>query len=265
MPDRASFHSSFLQGSPNRSRMRMAGSLHRPLLERLWQRDLPPHLWPLWAALAPASALYSVALAIRERWWRSMARHAGVTTISVGNLTVGGNGKTPFTLFLAVRLRAQGLNVGIVSRGWGRRGSGAQLVSDGPRILLGPDVARDEPGRMARCFVGRGGVARRRIDAVKLPAERCPLAAVTPAGGKRSASSLIASIRRRATAIGPSKHFAIITGSSPATSGPSRIRAPSETSCAPLPRLPHPRLTIPTFRPCAPSRTPRHTVNGVFP
>src|SRR5260370_17554228 len=91
--------------------------LHRPLLEGLWQRDLPPHLWPLWAALAPASALYSVALAIRERWWRRMARHAGVTTISVGNLTVGGNGKTPFTLFLAARLRAQGLTVGIATRG----------------------------------------------------------------------------------------------------------------------------------------------------
>ncbi len=156
----------------------MAGSLHRPLLERLWQRDLPPHLWPLWAALAPASALYSVALAIRERWWRSMARHAGVTTISVGNLTVGGNGKTPFTLFLAVRLRAQGLNVGIVSRGWGRRGSGAQLVSDGPRILLGPDVAGDEPVMMAKCFDGPIAVARRRIDAIKLLAERFPLDAV---------------------------------------------------------------------------------------
>src|SRR5712692_2724784 len=158
--------------------MNMAGSPHRPLLEGLWRRDLPTHLWPLWAALAPASALYSVALAIRERWWRRMARHAGVTTISVGNLTVGGNGKTPFTLFLASRLRAQGLSVGIVSRGWGRRGSGAQLVSDGTRILLGPDEAGDEPVMMAKCFDGPVAVARRRIDAIKLLAERFPLDAV---------------------------------------------------------------------------------------
>src|SRR5712692_2000785 len=141
---------------------------HRPLLEGLWQRDLPTHLWPLWAALTPASALYSVALAIRERWWPMMARHAGVTTMSVGNLTVGGNGKTPFTLFLAARLRAQGLNVGIVSRGWGRRGSGAQLVSDGPRILLGPDEAGDEPVMMAKSFDGPIAIARRRIDAIRL-------------------------------------------------------------------------------------------------
>jgi tetraacyldisaccharide 4'-kinase len=104
-----------------------------------------------------------------------MACHARVTTISVGNLTVGGNGKTPFTLFLAARLRAQGLSVGIVSRGWGRRGSGAQLVSDGTRILLGPDEAGDEPVMMAKCFDGPIAVARRRIDAIKLLAERFPL------------------------------------------------------------------------------------------
>jgi len=107
-----------------------------------------------------------------------IARHAGVTTISVGNLTVGGNGKTPFTLFLATRLRAQGLSVGIVSRGWGRRGSGAQLVSDGTRILLGPDVAGDEPVMMAKCFDGPIAVARRRIDAITLLARRFPLDAV---------------------------------------------------------------------------------------
>src|SRR5216684_2871375 len=144
-----------------------------PLLERLWQRDLPPHLWPLWAALTPASALYSAALAIRAPWWRMMARHAGVPTISVGNLTVGGNGKTPFTLFLAARLRAKGLNVGIVSRGWGRRGSGEQLVSDG--TLLGPDEAGDEPVMMAKSFAGPIAVASRRIDAITLLAERFPL------------------------------------------------------------------------------------------
>ncbi len=151
---------------------------HRPLLEGLWRRDLPPHLWPQWAALTPASALYSVALAIRERWWRMIARRAGVTTISVGNLTVGGNGKTPFTLFLTTRLRAQGLNVGIVSRGWGRRGSGAQLVSDGARILLGPNEAGDEPVMMAKCFDGPIAVARRRIDGINLLAQRFPLDAV---------------------------------------------------------------------------------------
>jgi tetraacyldisaccharide 4'-kinase len=156
----------------------MADSPHRSLLERLWQRELLPHLWPLWAALTPASALYSVALVIRERWWRRMARRAGVTTISVGNISVGGNGKTPFTLFLATRLRAQGLNVGIVSRGWGRRGSGARLVSDGTRILLGPDEAGDEPVMMAKSFDGPIAVARRRIDAITLLAQRFPLDAV---------------------------------------------------------------------------------------
>src|SRR5260370_23821901 len=137
---------------------------HRPLLEGLWRRDRPPPLWPQWAALTPASALYSVALAIRERWWRMIARRAGVTTISVGNLTVGGNGKTPFTLFLTTRLRAQGLNVGIVSRGWGRHRNGAQRVSDRQPILLGPNEAADQPVRMGKCVDGPISAPRRRTE-----------------------------------------------------------------------------------------------------
>ena len=89
----------------------------RPPIERLWQKHLPPHYLPIWAALVPASLIYGAALELRARWWHRMSRHAGVPVISVGNLTVGGNGKTPFTLFLANRLRARGLEVGIVSRG----------------------------------------------------------------------------------------------------------------------------------------------------
>ena len=47
--------------------------------------------------------------------------------IVIGNLTVGGTGKTPLTLWLAERLRASGAAVGIVSRGYGRRsGRGAR-------------------------------------------------------------------------------------------------------------------------------------------
>src|SRR5260370_2318642 len=110
-----------------------------------------------------------------------MARHAGVTTISVGNLTVGGNGKTPFTLFLAARLRARGLNVGIVSRGWGRRGSGAQLVSDGPRILLGPDEACDEPVMMAKALDGPIAASRPPIDPINRLSTPFPLDAPYPA------------------------------------------------------------------------------------
>jgi tetraacyldisaccharide 4'-kinase len=142
----------------------------RPWLERLWQNPLPSHYLPLWAALTPASQLYGAALGLRERWWETRSRYAGVPTISVGNLTVGGNGKTPFTLFLARMLREDGIAAGIISRGWGRRSHGppAAMVSDGARILLDAHHAGDEPLMMAKSFDGPIAIGRRRADAIAL-------------------------------------------------------------------------------------------------
>jgi tetraacyldisaccharide 4'-kinase len=91
-------------------------------------------------------------------------------TISVGNLTVGGNGKTPFTLFLARLLREHGIAGGIVSRGWGRRSHGppAAIVSDGARVLLDVHRAGDEPLMMAKSFDGPIAIGRRRADAIAM-------------------------------------------------------------------------------------------------
>jgi tetraacyldisaccharide 4'-kinase len=150
----------------------MAPARSRPLIERLWQHPLPARWWPLWAALTPASAIYSAVLLIRARWWRTRAAAAQVTTISVGNLTVGGNGKTPFTLFLASRLRARGLAVAIISRGWGRTAARTALVSDGTHVLMTPREAGDEPVMMAKSFTGPIAVARRRIDAATMLSAR---------------------------------------------------------------------------------------------
>ena len=149
----------------------------RPTIARLWQPRLAALEWPLWAALTPLSALYAVALALRSRWWHGMARTAPVTTISVGNLTVGGNGKTPFTLFLATRLRQRGYRVAIVSRGYGRRASpqAAILVADGGAVFMDAAAAGDEPAMMAHAFDGPIAVARRRLDAITMLAARAPL------------------------------------------------------------------------------------------
>lgn len=73
--------------------------------------------------------------------------------VSVGNLTVGGTGKTPMTMWVAQRLFEQGRKVGILSRGY-RRKSRQEflLVSDGRSILAGHHEAGDEPYLMAhRC------------------------------------------------------------------------------------------------------------------
>jgi tetraacyldisaccharide 4'-kinase len=146
-------------------------------IARLWRRDLPRRYWPVWAVLTPISGIYAGVLGLRSRWWHRMAQHVDIPTISVGNLTAGGNGKTPFTLFLASHLMARGFNVGIVSRGYGRneRREPAALVSDGTRILMSPRAAGDESVMMAKSFAGQIVVARRRIDGVRLLIERAPV------------------------------------------------------------------------------------------
>jgi len=126
----------------------------RPRLERLWRGDPKPidHLLAL--PLRGAAGVFRGAVAARNLWWQWRAAESGVPVISVGNLTVGGNAKTPFTLFLAARLQARGLRVAIVSRGYNvaRNSASAALVSDRSELLLDVTVACDEPAMMARRF-----------------------------------------------------------------------------------------------------------------
>lgn len=71
--------------------------------------------------------------------------------VSVGNLTVGGTGKTPIVILLTERLLAKGKRVAILSRGYKRTSKApCLLVSDGSRILVGPVEAGDEPFLIAR-------------------------------------------------------------------------------------------------------------------
>jgi tetraacyldisaccharide 4'-kinase len=97
--------------------------------QRLIERWYAPQPAP--AALAPLSALYGAAVALRraayQRGWLARTRIARAVVI-VGNLTVGGTGKTPVTLWLAQQLQAQGLAVAILSRGYGRRDSAMRAV-----------------------------------------------------------------------------------------------------------------------------------------
>lgn len=76
--------------------------------------------------------------------------------ISVGNITVGGTGKTPMVLELASHFQKRGNQVAVLSRGYGREGDGAtyRLVSDGQRILESPERAGDEAYFIARELPG---------------------------------------------------------------------------------------------------------------
>ena len=69
--------------------------------------------------------------------------------VSVGNITVGGTGKTPLVMALATGLQDRGISVAILSRGYkGKRASG-QVVSDGKTIYLSSEEAGDEPYLLA--------------------------------------------------------------------------------------------------------------------
>lgn len=99
---------------------------------------------------------YPYELAVRLRLWAYQrgwlqTRRLPRPVISIGNLTVGGTGKTPVVMHVVERLIAQGNRVAVLSRGYRRRSKAPQvLVSDGHQVLVGPDEAGDEPYLMAR-------------------------------------------------------------------------------------------------------------------
>lgn len=70
--------------------------------------------------LAPAELAYRVAVGARNAWYsRGSAGRASVPVVSVGNLTVGGTGKTPVVRWLAEWFRTRGMRPAIVMRGYG--------------------------------------------------------------------------------------------------------------------------------------------------
>lgn len=80
----------------------------------------------------------------------------GAPTVSVGNITVGGTGKTPLVAFVAEVLAEKGAKVCILTRGYGRENPQARiLVSDGEQILTNAKQAGDEPFELARKLPGK--------------------------------------------------------------------------------------------------------------
>ena len=143
--------------------------------ERLWWE--PRASWGdrlLLAPLGPAEGLFRMAAAARGALYDAgvfPSVRAGVPVISVGNLAVGGAGKTPVVLALAERLLASGWRAAVLSRGYGASRSDDRVVSDGERVLLDADQAGDEPVLLARrlpglrvlCGTDRGSLAGKAV------------------------------------------------------------------------------------------------------
>lgn len=83
----------------------------------------------------------------------------GAPTISVGNITVGGTGKTPLVALIAEILAAKGENVCVISRGYKRANEKERvLVSDRNKILTTVKQAGDEPFELAQKLIGKAFV-----------------------------------------------------------------------------------------------------------
>ncbi|MFO7541633.1 MAG: tetraacyldisaccharide 4'-kinase [Thiobacillus sp.] len=130
-------------------------------IQPIWARTgvLTLLLAPLAGCFAAVSALRR--LAFRRGWLASVS--VGVPVIIVGNITVGGSGKTPLTIWLVNRLREQGYRPGVISRGYGGTARGCVDVQPDSE----PSVVGDEPLLIriktdAPVVVGRDRVAAAR-------------------------------------------------------------------------------------------------------
>ncbi len=135
-------------------------------IERIWYAGAPVPWWL--AMLVPVyRALRRVLRAPYQLGWRKPVR-LSVPVIVVGNLTVGGSGKTPLTIALVEALRARGFRPGVVSRGYGGSQREALLLDDLPT----PDRVGDEPCLIRQRTGAPIAVGRHRADAATLLLDR---------------------------------------------------------------------------------------------
>ena len=132
-------------------------------------------------ATVPMSWAYGAVVGARNWLYERDAlavKKLPAAVISVGNLTIGGSGKTPLVAHIARHFLSQGRQVTVLSRGYGRVSSGAShlVVSDGRSILAGVDESGDEPMELARQVPGLAvAVGANRYDAgMDLLRERGP-------------------------------------------------------------------------------------------
>ncbi len=129
--------------------------------QAIWSRR-GPLAWLLW----PASLIYALLSGLRRRLYAAgifTIHRLPVRVVVVGNVVVGGAGKTPTVIALIEHLLATGWHPGVVSRGYGREGEGVLAVRDDTPARL----AGDEPALIRQRTGVPVFVARRRVDAAR--------------------------------------------------------------------------------------------------
>lgn len=132
------------------------------MITKIWSGDNK-----LYWLLIPFSIIYGIVVFIRKAMYKLRifkSWKAPVPVIIVGNLSVGGNGKTPVVVYLVEQLLARGYRVGVVSRGYGGKSSSYPVIvtKDTPAHIVG-----DEPVLVYQRTGVPFAVAPKRSDAVK--------------------------------------------------------------------------------------------------
>lgn len=140
------------------------------MIARIWSGESP-----LWLLLLPLSWLYGLvsgAIRFAYRIGLKKAWRAPVPVVVVGNLTAGGNGKTPVVIWLVEQLQQRGVHVGVVSRGYGGK-------ADRYPLLLTPETSTEQAGDEPVLIYQRTGapvaVSPDRCDAVNALLSQHPL------------------------------------------------------------------------------------------
>ena len=140
--------------------MRLSHAYEAMLFHPKWY-----HLFPI-VILLPLALIYGTGMWIR----RKMAKRKtfGLPIVSIGNLIVGGSGKTPFAIAIASRYE----NVAIVSRGYGRQSKGLVEVSRKGKIAASVAESGDEPMLMAQALPTASVIVSEKRDVAIALAQR---------------------------------------------------------------------------------------------
>lgn len=143
-------------------------------LNAIWRRQgiwgkiggflLTPAAWGFSVVVGGRNWLYN------QRWLA--VHHPPITVISVGNLTVGGTGKTPVVLWLAHQLRARGYKVGVLNRGYKGAQAHTTVVGTNGHPTATPEEVGDEAVLLARLFPGVVIAGRDRAAGARLAREQ---------------------------------------------------------------------------------------------
>jgi len=145
-------------------------------------RELAEEVWygrhPLALALAPLGWMYAAAVGMRRVLYRAGAlprRRVSAPVIVVGNICVGGTGKTPLVIWIARHLRAAGLSPGVVCRGYG---GAARIWPQQVRADSDPVMVGDEAILLARhtgCPVAAAGSERAAAARALVTQQHCDI------------------------------------------------------------------------------------------